>query len=67
MERRKVYVINAITGIGLKYEESEVTVNVCLSILDMQLESEQIGETRGKQIWESKRLRKAQRDSIRWG
>lgn len=44
VERKAVDVINAITGTGLKYEESEVAVNVCKAILDMRLESEQIGE-----------------------
>lgn len=52
VERRAVDVINVITGTGLKYDESEVAVDVCKAILDMRLESEQIGEERGKQIGE---------------
>ncbi|MCI9230965.1 MAG: hypothetical protein HFH96_07635 [Lachnospiraceae bacterium] len=49
VERRAVDVINAITGAGLKYEESEVEVDVCKAIMDMRLESEQIGRQMGKQ------------------
>ncbi len=59
VERRAVDVINAITGTGLKYEESEVTVNVCKAILDMRLESEQIGEERGERIGELKQARES--------
>lgn len=50
VERSAVDVINAITGTGLKYEESEVQINVCKAILDMKLEAEQTGEQRGKLI-----------------
>lgn len=46
LERRAMEVIHVITGTDLKYEEDEVKVNVCQGILDMQLESEQIGELR---------------------
>ena len=49
VERRAVDVINAITGAGLKYEESEVEVDVCKAIMDMRLESEQIGRQMGEQ------------------
>lgn len=48
LERRAMEVIHVITGTDLKYEEDEVKVDVCQGILDMQLESEQIGEERGE-------------------
>lgn len=59
VERRAVDVINVITGTGLKYEESEVEVDVCKAILDMRLESEQIGEQRGEQKGELKKARES--------
>lgn len=52
MERRAVDVIEVITNTGLKYEESEMKIDVCEAIQKMREESEQKGE-----------LKKAQEDA----
>lgn len=44
LERRAADVIEVITNSGMKYDESEVTVDVCQAILEMRKESEQQGE-----------------------
>lgn len=46
VERRAADVIEAITHTGLKYDKSEVTVNMCQAIQEMREESEQKGEQR---------------------
>ena len=53
MERRAVDVIEVITNTGLKYEESEMKIDVCEAIKKMREESERQGELNGE-------LRKAQ-------
>ncbi len=49
MERRAVDVIEVITNTGLKYEESELKVDVCEAIKKMREESEQKGELKKAQ------------------
>ncbi len=44
LERRAADVIEVITNSGMKYDESEVTVDVCQAIREMRKESEQQGE-----------------------
>lgn len=48
VERRAANVIEIITHIGLKYEESEVKVDMCQAIQEMREESEQKGEKKGR-------------------
>ena len=47
MERRAVDVIEVITNTGLKYEESEMKIDVCEAIKKMREESERQGELNG--------------------
>jgi len=48
MERRAVDVIEAVTNIGLRFDEKEMKVDMCQAIREMRMESEQIGEARGE-------------------
>ena len=48
VERRAVDVIEAITNLGIKYDESEEAVDVCQAIQEMRMESERDGERRGE-------------------
>lgn len=48
VERRAVDVIEAITNMGLKYEEEERSIDMCQAIQEIRIESEQIGEEKGR-------------------
>lgn len=48
MERRAVDVIEAVTNMGLRFDEKEMKVDMCQAIREMRMESEQIGEARGE-------------------
>lgn len=54
VERRAVDVMEAVTNTGLKYDEREGKINVCQAIEEMRIESEQIGEKRGRRIGEER-------------
>ncbi len=49
LERRAVDVIQVITGMGLKYDESEVKVDMCQAIAEMRAEERQLGREEGRQ------------------
>ncbi len=48
MERRAVDVIEAVTNMGLRFDEKEMKVDMCQAILEMRMGSEQIGEAKGE-------------------
>ena len=48
VERRAADVIEAITHTGLKYDESEVSVDMCQAIQEMRMEERRIGEQDGE-------------------
>ena len=49
VERRAVDVIEAITNLGIKYDESEEAIDVCQAIQEMRMESERRGELKKAQ------------------
>ncbi|MDE7211030.1 MAG: hypothetical protein K2O03_06250, partial [Lachnospiraceae bacterium] len=49
LERRAVDVIQVITGMGLKYDESEVKVDMCQAIAEMRAEERQLGREEGRE------------------
>lgn len=60
VERRAVDVIEVITNAGLKYEESEESIDMCQAIQEIRMEERRMGEQEGEKRGE---LKKAQEDA----
>lgn len=56
LERRAADVIEAITNLGIKYDESEEVIDVCQAIQEIRMEERKIGEQDGE-------LKKAKEDA----
>ncbi len=59
VERRAADVIEAVTNMGLKYDESEEAVDVCQAIQEIRKEERRLGEQDGERKGELKKAQEA--------
>lgn len=67
VERRAVDVMEAVTNMGIKYEEEEEKIDVCKAIEDMKTEARQEGIKKGKRIGERRGERRGEKRGERRG